>query len=99
MSKAQDLLHKLVGPLKPELPLNERIPIKAFSWARVSTGKQEESGLSMPEQLRHRQYAAKNGFEIVAENPHSRWSYLLHPVTHMQYVLRYSDPDSPSANN
>lgn len=39
------------------------------------------------------------GFEIVAENPVSRWSFLFHPVTHMQYVLRYSDPDSPAANN
>lgn len=39
------------------------------------------------------------GFEIVAENPHSRWSYLLHPVTHMQYVLRYNDPNSLAVNN
>ena len=39
------------------------------------------------------------GFEIVAENPHSRWSYLLHPVTHMQYVLRYNEPKSLAVNN
>jgi DNA invertase Pin-like site-specific DNA recombinase len=41
---------------------------KAFSWARVSTGKQEERGLSIPEQLReNRRYADTHGIEIVAE--------------------------------
>jgi DNA invertase Pin-like site-specific DNA recombinase len=68
MSTAQDLLHTLIGPLKPELPLEKRLPIRTFAWARVSTSKQEESGLSMPEQLRQiRQFAAKNGFEVIAE--------------------------------
>src|SRR5437763_779417 len=68
MSTGQTLLHTLRGPSTPELPPGERPPIRAVAWARVSTGKQEESGLSMPEQLRQiRQYAAKNGFEIVAE--------------------------------
>jgi ubiquinone/menaquinone biosynthesis C-methylase UbiE len=28
------------------------------------------------------------GFEIVAENPLSRWNFLFHPVNHMQYVLK-----------
>ena len=68
MSIAQDLLQTFLGPLKPELPLGDLPPLRAFAWARVSTGKQEESGLSMPEQLRQiRQFAVENGFEIVAE--------------------------------
>ena len=68
MSNTHDLLHTLIGPPKPELPLGERIPTRAFAWARVSTSRQAESGLSMPEQLRQiRMYAAKNGFEIIAE--------------------------------
>jgi hypothetical protein len=41
---------------------------KALAWARVSTGMQEERGLSMPEQLREiRRYADAHGIEIVAE--------------------------------
>jgi site-specific DNA recombinase len=68
MSTSHDLLNSLLGPVKAERPAGERQLIRAFAWARVSTWQQEESGLSMPEQLRQiREYAAANGFEIVAE--------------------------------
>jgi hypothetical protein len=68
MSNAQELLHTLIGPVKLELPIGERPPIRAFAWACVSTSKQEESGLSIPEQLRQiRLFAAQNRFVIVAE--------------------------------
>ena len=41
---------------------------RALAWGRVSTDMQEERGLSLPEQLREiREYAARNGIEIVAE--------------------------------
>ena len=40
-------------------------PRKAFAWARVSTGQQEERGLSMPEQLREiRRFAADREIEF-----------------------------------
>ena len=42
-------------------------PRKAFAWARVSTGQQEERGLSMPEQLREIRFAEAHGIEILAE--------------------------------
>ena len=43
-------------------------PRKAFAWARVSTGMQEERGLSIPEQLREiRRFAEGQGIEIVTE--------------------------------
>src|SRR6476661_5064331 len=59
---------QVTGPAKPELPLADRPSARAFAWARVSTDKQEEMGLSLPEQHRQiRQYAEKNGFEIVGE--------------------------------
>ena len=44
-------------------------PRRALAWGRVSTDMQEERGLSIPEQLREiREYAARNGIEIVAEH-------------------------------
>jgi DNA invertase Pin-like site-specific DNA recombinase len=68
MSIAQDLLQALTGPLKQESQVGEQPRKRAFAWARVSTGKQEERGLSLPEQLRQiRHYAEKHGYEIVAE--------------------------------
>jgi len=40
----------------------------AIAWARVSTDRQEEKGLSIPEQLREmRSYAEREGIEIVHE--------------------------------
>lgn len=52
MSSLENFLYSLIGTSgAAALPPNER-PSKAFAWARVSTGKQEERGLSMPEQLR-----------------------------------------------
>ena len=68
MNKLESILHSLIGasrgaPLSPN-----PAPRKAFAWARVSTGQQEERGLSMPEQLREiRRYADEHGIEIVDE--------------------------------
>ena len=42
--------------------------VSALAWARVSTDMQQERGQSMPEQLRQiREYAERNGIEIVEE--------------------------------
>jgi DNA invertase Pin-like site-specific DNA recombinase len=68
MSDLHDLLHALMGSPRSEACPKKEEPFKAFAWARVSTGKQEERGLSIPEQLREiRSYAARNGMRIVAE--------------------------------
>jgi site-specific DNA recombinase len=68
MTDPQALLHTLIGKPEPGSCLPNEVPLKAFAWARVSTGQQEERGLSMPEQLREiRCYAEANGIEIVAE--------------------------------
>ena len=68
MSNPESILHSLIGPRRgASLPQNPAAR-KAFAWARVSTGQQEERGLSMPEQLREiRRYADAHGIEIVAE--------------------------------
>src|SRR5271168_2800647 len=68
MSSLENLLHALTGTSEVAALLPNEVPRKAFAWARVSTGQQEERGLSMPEQLREiRCYAKANGIEIVAE--------------------------------
>jgi hypothetical protein len=67
MSDAQRFLNRLIGPsVSDDIPTETQK--KAFAWARVSTGQQEERGLSMPEQLReiHR-YAEAHGIKIIAE--------------------------------
>ena len=68
MSKLVSILHSLIGASRgTPLPQNPA-PRKAFAWARVSTGQQEERGLSIPEQLREiRRYADAHGIEIVAQ--------------------------------
>src|SRR5580700_11494701 len=68
MSDIQHLLHSLTGALHVGSCVPDEPPRKAFAWARVSTGQQEERGLSMPEQLReiHR-YAKTHGIEIVED--------------------------------
>lgn len=69
MSEARSLLDSLLyWPVKPKCHAGEKPPERAFLFARVSTDAQEEKGLSLPEQLREtRQFAERNGFEIVAE--------------------------------
>ena len=52
MSDLHHFLNTLIGTSEVGLRLPNETPRKAFAWARVSTGKQEERGLSMPEQLR-----------------------------------------------
>jgi len=68
VDNVQSLLEDLVGSrAAEEQHLNDAKP-KAFAWARVSTEKQEERGLSMPQQLREiHAYAERNGIEIVQE--------------------------------
>jgi DNA invertase Pin-like site-specific DNA recombinase len=68
MSNLESFLHSLVGTSGGAALLQNDAPRKAFAWARVSTGQQEERGLSMPEQLREiRRYAESHKIEIVAE--------------------------------
>ena len=63
-----DFLRTLVRSSHVGLPRPREAPQKAFAWARVSTGQQEERGLSIPEQLREiRRYAEEHKIEIVAE--------------------------------
>jgi hypothetical protein len=67
MNNLQNFVHTLIGTSEVGAPLSNERP-RAFAWARVSTGQQEERGLSMPEQLREiRRYAESHGIEIVAE--------------------------------
>ncbi len=62
------LLDELIGGNGAEHSPSPAISLKAIAWARVSTDMQEERGLSIPEQLREiRQYAEKQGIEIVEE--------------------------------
>ena len=68
MSKLEDLLHSLIGTSRGATQFQDAPPCKAFAWARVSTGMQEERGLSIPEQLREiRRFAEAQGIEIIAE--------------------------------
>src|SRR5688572_23123393 len=68
MSSLENLLRSLIGEAGTATLVTDKTPRKAFAWARVSTGQQEERGLSIPEQLREiRRYAETHGIEIVAE--------------------------------
>jgi site-specific DNA recombinase len=63
-----NLLAELLGDTHATDSPAPTAPLKALAWARVSTGMQEERGLSIPEQLREiRQYADRHGMEILAE--------------------------------
>jgi DNA invertase Pin-like site-specific DNA recombinase len=65
---AKEFLHQLIGSHNVGQPPGTPQQLKAYAWARVSTGKQEERGLSIPEQIREiRRYAEAHGIEIVAE--------------------------------
>src|SRR5215831_17042607 len=67
MSNIENLLHSLIGESRSTTVV-PKTPIRAFAWARVSTGQQEERGLSIPEQFREiRRFAATRGIEIVGE--------------------------------
>src|ERR1700692_3652327 len=68
MSSLENFLHSLIGTTGVAALLPNNTPRRAFAWARVSTGQQEERGLSLPEQLREIQrYAEAHGIEIVEE--------------------------------
>ena len=65
---AVDLVDALVGETEGSDDASPRAPTKAVAWARVSTGVQEERGLSIPEQFRDiRRHAQKHDIEIVEE--------------------------------
>src|SRR5215831_2009445 len=68
MSRLEDFVQSLIGRSGGASAVTNSAPRKAFAWARVSTGAQEERGLSIPEQLREiRRFAEAQGIEIVAE--------------------------------
>src|SRR5262245_6766392 len=68
MKSALEFLQTLIGPENPDTEAGGDVPRKAFLWARVSTDKQEKSGLSIPEQLRQcRAFAEDEGYQIAGE--------------------------------
>jgi DNA invertase Pin-like site-specific DNA recombinase len=68
MSNLENFVHAMIGMSKAGAKLHDQNPRKGFAWARVSTGQQEERGLSIPEQLREiGRYADAHGIEIVTE--------------------------------
>ena len=68
MTNAEKLLNTLVSASDDAARLPTDAPLRAFAWARVSTGMQAERGLSIPEQLREiRSYAGAKNIEILAE--------------------------------
>jgi ubiquinone/menaquinone biosynthesis C-methylase UbiE len=73
----------------------DRIPL----WAHNRKWQSRTGPCTFRSEPEWRSVFSSYGFEIVAENPLSRWSFLFHPVAHIQYVLRYRDSDSPAANN
>ena len=66
MSDPREFLNLLINTRPARSGRSSEGKLKAFAWARVSTGMQDERGLSMPEQLReiHR-YAKAHDIEIV----------------------------------
>jgi DNA invertase Pin-like site-specific DNA recombinase len=76
MSNLEGLLYSLIGTSGGASQLQNAAPRKAFAWARVSTGQQEERGLSIPEQLREiRRFAEAHGIEIVDEFQEAKSAY------------------------
>ena len=68
MKSVQELLQTLIGPVSEHSEAGSGQPRRAFLWARVSTDKQEKSGLSIPEQLRQcREFAEARGFQVAGE--------------------------------
>src|SRR5437868_4625154 len=68
MSDLSNLIDQLQPPKGAQVSANRGGRVKALAWARVSTEKQEEQGLSIPEQLREiRAFADARGIEILEE--------------------------------
>ena len=62
------LVDSVIGSGNGSSSEHAEVALKALAWARVSTDMQEERGLSLPEQAKQiREYAEKNGIEIVQE--------------------------------
>ena len=72
----------------------DRIPL----WAHNRKWEKRTGPCTFRSEPEWRSVFAAYGFEIVEENPLSRWGFLFHPVAHMQYVLRYRGP-ATTANN
>src|SRR4030095_714742 len=67
MGQVQSLLNMLVGTSTQSSAAPHRRPVE-LAWARVSTEKQHERGLSIPQQLHEiRLYAEAQGIEIAGE--------------------------------
>ena len=65
---AEDFVRRLFGPSKLNQPPGPPERLRACAWARVSTGEQEERGLSIPEQFREiKCFAEKRGIDILRE--------------------------------
>jgi hypothetical protein len=73
----------------------DRIPL----WAHNRKWEKRTGPCTFRSKPEWRSVFRSYGFEIVAENPVSRWSFLFHPVNHMQYVLRYRERDPHATNN
>src|SRR5204862_7158815 len=71
----------------------DRLPL----WAHNRKWEKRTGPCTFRSEPEWRSVFAAYGFEIVEENPLSRWGFLFHPVAHMQYVLRYRG--TSSANN
>ena len=63
----------------------DRIPL----WAHNRKWQKRTGPCHFRSEPEWRKVFESYGFEIVAKNPISRWGFLFHPVSHMQYVLRY----------
>jgi site-specific DNA recombinase len=64
----EDFVRRLIGPSKLNQPPGPPERLRACAWARVSTGEQEERGLSIPEQFREiKCFAEKRGIDILRE--------------------------------
>ena len=86
MPNPLNLLAQLITSTRTTPAVSETpIQLKALAWARVSTEKQEERGLSIPEQLREiRSYAKTHGIEIIAEY-HEAASAFQHPDRRIEF--------------
>ena len=62
----------------------DRFPL----WAHDSKWRSVTGPCTFRTEPEWRDVFGSYGFEIVSENPLSRWNFLFHPVNHKQYVLK-----------
>lgn len=63
----------------------DKIPL----WAHNRKWEKRVGPCTFRGETEWRSVFASYGFEVQAANPISRWGFLFHPVSHMQYVLKY----------